>query len=62
MRTQIQTLKQEKSDSEELRNTSLENQRLTASELKWYSELKAELQKYGIPIQDISLFAKAVNV
>ena len=61
MRKQIQTLEQEKSYSEELRNASLENERMTASELKWYSDIKTELQKYGIPIQNVSLFAKAVN-
>jgi hypothetical protein len=34
---------------------------MTAADLKWYSNLKAELRKYGIPVDDISKFAKAVN-
>jgi hypothetical protein len=34
---------------------------MTAADLKWYSNLKAELRKYDIPVDDISKFAKAVN-
>jgi predicted acetyltransferase len=34
---------------------------MTATDLKWYSNLKAELRKYDIPVDDISKFAKAVN-
>jgi len=34
---------------------------MTATELKWYSDIKAELRKYGISVDDISKFAKAVN-
>ena len=34
---------------------------MTAAELKWYSDLRAGLQKYGLPVDDIPKFAKAVN-
>ena len=34
---------------------------MTAAGLKWYSDIKAELGKYDIPVYDISKFAKAVN-
>jgi hypothetical protein len=34
---------------------------MTSSVLKWYSDLREELRKYGIPIHDISKFAKLVN-
>jgi hypothetical protein len=34
---------------------------MTAAELKWYSDIKAELRKCDIPVDDISKFAKAVN-
>ena len=34
---------------------------MTAAELKWYSNIKAELRKYGLPVDDIPKFAKAVN-
>jgi hypothetical protein len=34
---------------------------MTASKLKWYSDLKTELKKYRIPVEDVWLFAKAVR-
>jgi hypothetical protein len=34
---------------------------MTATGLRWYSDIKAELRKYGIPVDDIPKFAKAVN-
>ena len=34
---------------------------MTASDIQWYSDLKAELEKYGIPVDDISKFAKIVD-
>ena len=35
---------------------------MTASDLQWYSDLKAQLgSKYGIPVDDISIFAKIVD-
>ncbi|MFZ0511610.1 MAG: hypothetical protein WAM14_08390 [Candidatus Nitrosopolaris sp.] len=33
----------------------------SSSGLKWYSDLRGELGKYGIPIDDIPKFAKLVN-
>jgi phage shock protein A len=57
----IKQLEQEKADAEELRNAALENEKMTAAELKSYSDLKRELKnKYGIPIENVSLFAKAI--
>jgi hypothetical protein len=41
--------------------TSLENEKMTSSEIKWYSDLKTGLKKYRIPTEDLSLFAKAVH-
>jgi hypothetical protein len=61
MRTQIQTLEQEKSYSEEHRDNAVENEKMTTDDLQWYSNLKTELNKYRIPIDDVSLFAKAVR-
>ncbi len=58
---QIETLQQQKSDAESLRNMALQEQRITGSELKWYSDLRAELRKYVIPVDDISKFAKLVD-
>jgi hypothetical protein len=50
---QTEILNLEKSYSESVRDP--------AADLKWYSDLRAELRKYGIPVDDISKFAKAVN-
>jgi hypothetical protein len=61
MRTQIQTLEQEKSYSEELRDNAVQNEKMTTADLHWYSNLKTELNKYRIPIEDVPLFAKAVR-
>jgi hypothetical protein len=56
-----ETLTLEKSDKQFLRDQALQDERMTAIELKWYSDIKAELRKYGIPVDDIPKFAKAVN-
>src|SRR5215210_5272435 len=62
LQDRIKQLEQEKLDAEELRNVSLENKRMTESELEWYSDLKRELKnKYAIPIENVSLFAKAIH-
>ena len=57
----IEVLQEQKKDAESLRDKALQDERMTTSELKWYTDLKAELGKYGIPIDDISKFAKLVN-
>jgi hypothetical protein len=33
----------------------------TTSEVKWYSNLKVELRKYSIDVDDISKFAKVID-
>src|SRR5437899_9021149 len=55
---QIETLQQEKSDAESLRDMALQEERMTSFGLKWYSDLRAELRKYSIPVDDISKFGK----
>jgi hypothetical protein len=57
----IEMLTLEQSDRQFLRDQALQDERMTATDLKWYSNLKAELRKYDIPVDDISKFAKAVN-
>jgi hypothetical protein len=54
-------LKLEQSDRQFLRDQALQDERMTATGLRWYSDFKAELRKYDIPVDDISKFAKAVN-
>ena len=60
LKDEIKTLNEEKLDSEHRRASALQNENMTAVELKSYSDLKEELGQYGIPIHDVSKFAKAV--
>ena len=61
LRNEIKTLDEEKSGIEFFRNKALQDKEITDSELKWYSKLKEELRKYGIPVEDISKLSKIVN-
>lgn len=58
---QKETLQQEKSDAESIRDMALQEEKMTSSGLKWYSDLRTELRKYSIPIDDISKFGKIVD-
>ncbi|HET7285103.1 MAG TPA: hypothetical protein VFI70_10495 [Nitrososphaeraceae archaeon] len=60
LKDEIKTLNEEKLDSEHRRASALYEQNMTAVELKSYSDLKEELGQYGIPIDDVPKFAKAV--
>jgi hypothetical protein len=57
----IELLQDEASDAQSRRDKALQDEQMTSSELKWYTDLKAELGKYGIPIDDITKLAKFVN-
>jgi len=62
MEEKVKKLQKEKSDSELLCNSALEEYRITKENLKWYSDIKEELEKrYGIPVDDISKLASIVN-
>jgi hypothetical protein len=61
LKDQIKTLNEDKSNSEQRRNSALYQEHTTDAELRTYSDLKQELGHYGIPIYDISKFAKAVK-
>lgn len=61
LKSQKEILLEEKRDVESSRDTTLQQARMTTSELNWYRDLKAELKKYSIPIEDISKFAKIVH-
>ncbi len=58
---QIETLKKEKSISEDLRNAALDDERTTADDLKWYSGIRAELRDYHIPVDDLSFFVNIIR-
>ena len=61
LKEEIGLLDLEKSDSETSRDIVLQNERMTVAELRWYSNVKAELGKHGIPVNDITEFVKTVN-
>ncbi len=58
---QTETLQQEKSHAESIRDMALKEERITSSAIQWYSDLRAELRKYSIPVDDISKFGKIVD-
>lgn len=53
LESQIQILNEQKATSERSRDSALHDEHTTAAELKYRSELKIELGRYGIPIYDI---------
>jgi hypothetical protein len=61
LQEKIKQLKEERLAAEGLYNTSLENGSRTTSILAWYLKLKTELDRYKVPLEDVSLFAKAVS-
>ena len=54
-------LQLEKSNSQSLLEMAKEHYNTTIQQLRWYSGLKEELAKYGIPVDDISHLAKVVD-
>lgn len=61
LKEKIKCLHAERSAAEELTSTALENHHMTLADLKWYSDTKEQLKKYGIPVDDLSKFTKAVK-
>ena len=61
MKNQRLKLAVEKAESEVLRDSALRDQRITFDQLKWYSELREELRKYDIPVEDISKLASVIK-
>ena len=47
--------------NESVRDAALNDERMTATELKWYSDIKAEMRKDGIPVDDISKLQKQLT-
>ena len=58
---EVELLKIEESDLIGLRDVALKNYEMTSDELEWISNIKEELRKYRISLDDISVFAKLVN-
>jgi hypothetical protein len=61
LKQQLETLEKEKSDAEANADIALKNEKMIAAELTGYSDLKAELGKYGLPVDDISKLAHIVD-
>jgi hypothetical protein len=58
---QIAALKQEEKNCQTNRDKALREKQTTIEILNWYSNLKQELIKYSIPIEDLSEFARLLN-
>lgn len=62
LQNEIQILQTQKSDSERLSSAALADYEFTKDRLRWYSDIKEELEKqYGMPVNDISKLASIVN-
>jgi uncharacterized protein (UPF0335 family) len=61
LNVQISTLMQEKRKYKSLRDQALLEKEMTISELRWYSNLKSELKKYSIQVDDVLELVRLVN-
>ena len=62
LKQEIQELNSERSTSKKLRDDALQQQKTTTFDIQWYLDLKGKHgSEYGIPLEDISIFAKTVN-
>ena len=57
----IDDLEGQRLATQDLLDITLHDKKMTTAKLKWYSDIKEELAKYGIPADDISQLAKVVN-
>jgi hypothetical protein len=62
LKDKMKELQTQTSELERQTISALAHHRITKENLNWYSDIKDELEKtYGIPVSDISKFAKAVH-
>ena len=61
LKDDTELLQLEKSDSQNLLEIAKADYNTTTQQLEWYSALKEELAKYGIPVDDISHLARVVD-
>jgi hypothetical protein len=61
LNAQISALKQEEKNYQSGRDKALREKEMTIETLNWYFELKQQLVRYSIPIEDVSEFAKLVT-
>jgi DNA repair exonuclease SbcCD ATPase subunit len=58
---QIADFEAQRSVSRDLLDIALNDEKMTTAKLKWYSDIKEELAKHGIPVDDISKLANVIN-
>jgi len=58
---QISALKQEEKNCQTNRDKALREKETTIEALSWFYNLRQELTKYSIPIEDVSEFARLLN-
>ena len=61
MKEDTERLQLEKSDSENILKMAMTDYKTTTEQLEWYSGLREELAKYGIPVNDVSHLAKMID-
>ena len=61
MKEDTERLQLEKSDSENILKMAKTDYNTTIQQLEWYSGLREELDKYGIPVNDVSYLAKMIE-
>ncbi|MGC1929651.1 MAG: hypothetical protein WA667_11795, partial [Candidatus Nitrosopolaris sp.] len=61
LKEQLEELQLQKEAAVSLRDTALQDAKMTRDGVKWYSDLREGLRKYEIPIDDVSKLAKLVN-
>jgi prefoldin subunit 5 len=62
LESKMKELQTKKYEIERSTTSTLEDHRITSDNLRWYSDIKEELEKtYGMPVSDISKFTKAVQ-
>jgi hypothetical protein len=61
LKDDTELLQIEKSDSENILKMAMTDYKTSTEQLEWHSGLREELAKYGIPINDISQFAKMID-
>ena len=62
LKDQLEMLQKQKSEAESSTKLAVDNHKITEDKLKWYSEIKEELEKtYELPVDDIPKFASMVN-
>ena len=61
LQEQKENLEAHRSAAQDLLDIALHDEKITTARLKWYSDIKKELGKYGIPVDDISHMASMVN-